>query len=384
MAVIQVKESRMNRLILPALAFKAVVIGGGYATGRELVEFFLPNGAIGGLAAMLLAAAVWSAVCVLTFTFALASRSSDYQSFFRALLGRFAIAFELLLILYTIVTLSVFGAAAGAIGTALCDAPSIVGTLVLSILILVFTMRGNAWVESLFKYVSILLYGTYAVFLVLCLRHFGDRIAETFAHSNLTSGWIGNGVTYASYNVIGAVLILPALRHQTRPRDAVLSGLLAGPLAMLPAIVFFVCLSAYGHDVAAQSLPADYLLRRLDLPPFHWLFEAMVFAALLECSVGNVHAINERVIRHRSGGSDSPMIRLLLTVGLLAFAMGVAQAVGLVALIASGYRLLAYLVLAVFIVPLLTVGSWRLLRRGKPAAEHAGAWNAEAASSAEI
>jgi uncharacterized membrane protein YkvI len=33
-----------QRFVLPGLAFEAVVIGGGYATGRELAEFFLANG----------------------------------------------------------------------------------------------------------------------------------------------------------------------------------------------------------------------------------------------------------------------------------------------------------------------------------------------------
>ena len=50
-----------QRYLLPGFAFKAVVIGGGYATGRELVEFFLPSGPRGGLLGMLLAMAIWSA-----------------------------------------------------------------------------------------------------------------------------------------------------------------------------------------------------------------------------------------------------------------------------------------------------------------------------------
>ncbi|HUD29521.1 MAG TPA: hypothetical protein VMQ93_11665, partial [Novosphingobium sp.] len=53
---------RFRRLLLPGLAFKAVVIGGGYATGREIAEFFLPAGPWGGLAAMVLATAIWSLV----------------------------------------------------------------------------------------------------------------------------------------------------------------------------------------------------------------------------------------------------------------------------------------------------------------------------------
>ena len=50
---------RFRRYVLPGLAFKAVVIGGGYATGRELAEFFLPAGAWGGVLAMALATLIW-------------------------------------------------------------------------------------------------------------------------------------------------------------------------------------------------------------------------------------------------------------------------------------------------------------------------------------
>ena len=57
------KASWFQRFLLPGFAFKAVVIGGGYATGRELAEFFLPSGPRGGLAGMLLAMllGIWNA-----------------------------------------------------------------------------------------------------------------------------------------------------------------------------------------------------------------------------------------------------------------------------------------------------------------------------------
>ena len=37
------RSTWFQRLWLPGLAFKAAVIGGGYATGRELASFFLPS-----------------------------------------------------------------------------------------------------------------------------------------------------------------------------------------------------------------------------------------------------------------------------------------------------------------------------------------------------
>ena len=46
------RSSRFQRWLLPGLAFKAAVIGGGYATGRELAEYFIPSGPQGGVMAI--------------------------------------------------------------------------------------------------------------------------------------------------------------------------------------------------------------------------------------------------------------------------------------------------------------------------------------------
>jgi uncharacterized membrane protein YkvI len=355
-----------QRFLLPGFAFKAVVIGGGYATGRELAEFFLPSGPWGGLAAMLLAMLIWSAVCVATFLFARASGARDYLSFFRALLGRGWVVFEIAYIGFVILILAVFGAAAGAIGAAMFGLPKIVGTLALMLCIAGFVTFGNTSVERLFKYVSFLLYAVYAIFVVLAVTHFGDRIATGFAIAAPTTGWFAGGITYASYNIIGAVVILPIMRHLRSDRDAIVAGLIAGPLAMLPAILFFVCMIAFFPAIANETLPSDFLLQRLDLPLFHLLFQAMIFAALLESGSGAVHAVNERIDRAwraaRGGDGLGRRARLAIALTLLVCCMLLADRFGLVALIAKGYRALAAIFLLVYVVPLLTLGIVRIRR----------------------
>ncbi len=49
------RHSTFQRIWLPGFLFQSVLIGGGYATGRELVEFFLSAGPVGGLLGMLVA-----------------------------------------------------------------------------------------------------------------------------------------------------------------------------------------------------------------------------------------------------------------------------------------------------------------------------------------
>jgi uncharacterized membrane protein YkvI len=354
-----VKSSWFQRYLLPGLAFKAVVIGGGYATGRELAEFFLPAGPRGGLLAILLAMTIWSAVCAVTFCLAYAASSWDYRTFFRNLLGRFWVIFEAAYLLFIILILAVFGAAAGAIGAAVLGWPPLAGTCCLIACISLVAAFGNASVERLFKWVSFFLYGVYTVFVVLSFFAFGDRIIANFAGAAPSDGWVLGGLTYAGYNVVGAVIILPVLRHLRSRKDALVAGILSGPLAMIPALLFFVCMIAYFPQIAQESLPSEFLLQRLNFPAFHYLFQMMIFLALLESGTGCVHAINERVAEAhlaRSGRALSKSARLWITAALLFGSIFLAARFGLVTLIAKGYRGLAYIFLCVFVLPVMTIG----------------------------
>jgi uncharacterized membrane protein YkvI len=343
-----------KRFLLPGFAFKAVVIGGGYATGRELAEFFLPGGPWGGVLGMLLAMACWSSVCAATFVFARATSSYDYGSFFRTLLGPGWFLFDGAYACLIVIMLSVFGAAAGAIGAAVFGWQEIVGTLALVVGIAAVAAFGNESVERLFKYVTYFLYSVYAAFVVLALVKTSDRVVSNFADAPPTAGWAIGGLTYAGYNVVGAVVILPVLRHLTNRRDAVVAGVLAGPLGMLPAILFYVCMIAYYPAIGSATLPSDYMLSRLNAPVFHVFFQTMIFAALLESGTGAVHAVNQRIagVLGARGRTLPPAVRLALSTSVLVLSIFVANRFGLVMLIARGYRALAYLIIAVYVLPL--------------------------------
>ncbi len=354
-----------SRYLLPGFAFKAVVIGGGYATGRELATFFLPSGPRGGLYGMLLAMALWSAACAITFVLAMQWNSRDYKSFFSHLLGPFWALFEIAYGLGLIVTLAVFAAAAGAIAQALFALPLLAGAVALVLSIALFSVLGQTAVEQLFKYVSIFLYGIYGVFLVLSLAHFGPQIGAALATTTPTKGWTVGGLTYAGYNVVSAVVVLPVIRHLRTRKDAMIAGILAGPLAMIPAILFFVSMVGFYPQIQGASLPSDVLLTKLDLPIFRLLFQFMIFAALVESGVGGVHAINQRIAKaheRRRGTPLSTQARLLSTSVILVGSVFIAERIGLVSLIANGYRFLAYMFLALYVAPLSTIGVWRIAR----------------------
>jgi uncharacterized membrane protein YkvI len=359
------EHSWFKRILLPGLALKAFVIGGGYATGRELAEFFLPAGPRGGLMAIACATLVMSVLSVITFVIARRLQAFDYRTFFKRILGPGWVVFEIAYLLLVVLILAVYGAAAGAIAAAVFGVPAWTGTVALMLGIAGVVTLGNSAVERLFADVSYLLYGVYALFIVFAFASFGDQIGPAFAAHTETEGWAIGGLTYASYNTVGAVIILPVLRHLVTDRDAVLSGLIAGPLTMLPALLFFIPMVAFYPAIKDAELPSDFLLQQMGQPWLHYLFQAMIFSALLESGTSAVHAINERIDhawRIRRGTELSHRARLTIGLVLLALCMFAAGRFGLVALIASGYRAIAYVFLAVFVLPLLTIGVWKILR----------------------
>jgi uncharacterized membrane protein YkvI len=364
--------SWFQRYLLPGFVFQAAVIAGGYATGRELVEFFLPAGPWGGLLGMLVSMLVWSAVLMASFELARVARAYDYRSFFQVLLGRGWFVFEIGYFLLMIVILAVMGAAAGEIAHSLFGLPRLAGSLAM-IAATGALLFFNATVIEKFLTISVgYLYLVYFAFVVWSVAAFGDRIEASFASLPVGEGWFTAGVTYAGYNVATIPAVLFCVRHLARRREALVAGALAGPLGMLPGVVFYIAMMGYPSEIADVALPSAFLLAKLQAPWFEWAFQLAVLLTLVDTGVALLHAINERVAKSYDE-RRRPMPRALrpaIAIGVMLVAVYAASAVGLVDLIAKGYGTLTWLFLAIYVLPLMTWGIWLLWRRpGRLAAE---------------
>ena len=359
-----------RRYLLPGFVFEAAVIGGGYATGRELVEFFLPAGPSGGLLGMAVTMLVWSAVLAVSFELARRARAYDYRSFTKLVLGPFWFLFEIAYLLLIVLVFAVMGAAAGEIIHSMFGAPKLVGSLLMIASVAAILFYSTAAIERFLALTVGYLYLVYIVFLAWSLVSFGDRIEAALSAEPIGRRWFMAGLTYAGYNVAIIPAVLFSVRHLTRRREAVVAGLLAGPLGMLPGLAFYVAMIGYYREIGAVALPSAFLLAKLQAPWFEWAFQIAVLLTLVDTGVPILHAINERVAKvyeerqQRMPRALRPALALLVMV-LSVFA---ASAVGLVGLIAKGYGLLTYAFIVLLVVPVLSVGVWRIRRLGSVAA----------------
>jgi uncharacterized membrane protein YkvI len=351
-----------RRYLLPGFVFEAAVIGGGYATGRELVEFFLPAGPLGGLLGMAVSMLLWSAVLAVSFELARRARAYDYRSFLKLLLGRAWFLFEIAYLLLIVLILAVMGAAAGEIVHSLFGAPRLAGSLLMIASVALVLFYSNAAIEKFLSLTVGYLYLVYVVFVAWSLVSFGDRIESALGAQPIGHRWLMAGVTYAGYNVAIIPAVLFSIRHLTQRREAVVAGLLAGPLGMLPGLAFYVAMIGYHQEIGAVALPSAFLLAKLRAPWFEWAFQLAVLLTLVDTGVPILHAVNERVARaYEERRRLMPRaLRPALAAGIMVLSVYTASAVGLVGLIATGYGLLTYAFIALLVVPVLTIGVWTM------------------------
>jgi uncharacterized membrane protein YkvI len=354
-----------QRHLLPGFVFQSVVIAGGYGTGREIAEFFLRLGPATGLVAMLVATMVWSAVCAVSFEFARVFRHYDYRRFFRELLGRAWGLFELCYLLLLAIILAVIAAAAGGMLRDTFGLPYAVGVVGIILAIGWLVFAGSAAIERVLAVWSFVLYAVYVIFFVWSLHVSGGAGGLAAAKTAPTGHWLIGGLKYGAYNLAVIPAVLFTIRHAGTRSDAVTAGLLAGPIGMIPGLLFYLAMVPHYPTIVDAAVPAAYLLQRLHSRTFVVVFQIVLFGTLIETGTGMIHAVNERIAGRydERGRALQRGLRPLVAVVMLA-AAALLSRFGLVALVARGYGTLTWAFLVVFVIPMLTAGMWKIRRAG--------------------
>ncbi|MBN7798121.1 YkvI family membrane protein [Parahaliea mediterranea] len=350
--------------ILPGLIFQSVIIGGGYATGRELIEFFFPQGPLGGVLGLLTAALVFGVVLAVGFEFARVTGSYDYRRFCRSLLGRGWPVFEVAFIIQLLLILSVIGSAAGEMVQSTLQLPTLWGTVALMVLIAILTFNGSEVIKVVLSAWSVVLYGVYLLLFALAFASYSGVIGDTFASQPVGEGWAKSGVLYSGYNLALLPAVLFAVVHLRSRRETVGAGLMGGLLAIIPALLFYIAMMSFYPEIGDEPLPATFLMSQLNNGWLSVLFQIVVFGTFIETGTALLHAVNERLdasVRER-GGELPRFARPAVSLAFLVVAIFAGEVVGIIDLIAKGYGLLTLVFIAVLILPLLSLGVARIVR----------------------
>lgn len=359
-----ISSSFFKKYLLPGFVFQSVVIAGGYGTGREIVEYFLNYGPLGGLLGMMLITTLmWSLMLAVTFEFSRFFRAYDYRTFFKKLLGRYWFIFEILFLITLLLVLAVIGSAAGVLLRDNFGLPYLVGVMVMLLGIGFLTFMGSGLIEKFLSSWSVVLYLIYGTFLIAAFIKFGPEIQKNFAKAEILPGWALGGFKYALYNMAIIPAILFCLSHIETRKEALWAGFWGGIIGILPGLLFYIATISQYPGVLPEEVPAVFVLHKIGVPILLIVFQIVLFGTLIETGTGFIHAVNERIQSSlRARGKEMPrQLRPLVALVLLLCGLGTST-FGLIALIAKGYGALSWGVFVVVIVPLMTIGLFKIIK----------------------
>jgi len=354
-----------RKYLLPGFVFQSVVIAGGYGTGRELVEYFLNFGPLGGLLGMFLVTTVlWSVILAITFEFSRKFQAYDYRTFFMKLIGRFWFLFEIIYFYCLFLVLAVIGSAAGILLRDNFGLPYLAGVGIMLAAIGLLTFKGRGWIEKFLSSWSIILYLVYATFLVVAFLQFGPEIKRNLTSAVIFPKWALGGFKYALYNMGVIPAVFFCLPHIKTRKEAISAGLIGGVIGIFPGFLFYIAVLGQYPIVLPEEVPAVFVLQKAGIPFFLILFQVVLFGTLIETGTGYIHAVNERIHSAlRAKGKEFPVwLRPLVAVVLLAIGLGFST-FGLINLIAKGYGSLSWGLLVVFFIPLMTLGLYKISKK---------------------
>jgi uncharacterized membrane protein YkvI len=207
----------------------------------------------------------------------------------------------------------------------------------------------------------------YAVFFTFFISVFSNDwapISAAMQQAEVLDGWWQSGFRYALYNIAAAPLLLYVARVFETRKEALGSGVIAAAIAMLPAVVFQLAFFAAYPEILDQPIPTYWMMGQLGMSVLVIVYSIMLFGTFIETGAGMLQGINERIdayLEEKRGQGLSRVAHAVIAVS----AIGVSAILslwGITNLIAQGYGTMAWGFLLVYVIPLLSIGLYRVIK----------------------
>ena len=169
-------EGGYAKYILPGVLLQSVLIGGGYATGREIYSYGAKFGAFGWISGLTIGIG-FALFAFLTFEICRIYKVYDYKNYIKQVIGPLWPVMDVLTILIAIMLIAVMAAATGSIFEQV-GLPNFLGAVVIVFLCGLLNFKGSKVIEKFESVGTVLLYGGYILFTIIVLISKGSNIPQ--------------------------------------------------------------------------------------------------------------------------------------------------------------------------------------------------------------
>ena len=300
-----------------AATYIGTVIGAGFATGQEVLQFFSCFGIWGaaGLAVVTFLFIVFGLI-IMDYGKKLHARSHlDIIRFTgRKVPGMIV---DLIIIFFLFGGLSTMIAGTGALFEQQFHLPGLLGNSIMAIITAATVLAGiRGVINSISLVVPLLLAAVVGIGIFSLANTPPDFAAVPDVPVNgILSNWFIAAILYVSYNTVTSIAVLGPLGAQTNHKKAIKNGAVLGGLGLGAAsFMIFLAISGNIANVSGVEVPMLYLAGILS--PFAQIIYAIVLAAAIyTTAVGSLYGFAARFTDVQKSSANGRFVIIAVTLG---------------------------------------------------------------------
>ena len=305
-----------------AAVYTGTVLGAGFASGKELVSFFVCHG-MSGIFGMLLSGVFFSLIgfCVLKIVYE--RKITNYHDFSVYIFGeKLGVLSEWLVCAFLLVLFSAMISAGGEMSHTVFKISRLKGEIILSLLCFItFLFQLDGFVDINTLLAPILVIG--GIFTGIYIYISPPEAAQTFKPllSNFlhTKNFVTSSLIYVSYNIITAVTVLVSLNSLISSKKvSVLGGTLGGVCVCLLGISMSLPLFSQYSRIHSAQMPILNIV--LDYNILKYIYVIILLSAIFTTALANGFSLIQN-FENKKGGKL--FIKIFLTLwGIAAAQIG--------------------------------------------------------------
>ena len=322
--------------------YVGTIVGAGFATGREIVEFFTQYGVYGlfgiGISGFLF---IWLGTRIMIIANRI--QADSYKEFNEYLFGKkFGFIVNALMLIVLIGVTSVMLSGAGAVFSeqlGMSYQLGIFATIALSIFVLTYGVKGlfgvNMFVVPIMIFFSVVLAVEVIFTDATSLLSKPELGATSFK-------WMISPFLYAAFNLTMAMPVLvPLAKEMEHEKTLRWGGLIGGGALCLILVTSHISLSAL-PNVHSYEIPMAEVMKNF-MAAFYWLYIIVIYGEIFTSVIGNLFGL-ERQLKN-----VIKLPSIVIVFGILSIAYVISQ-LGYGSLISFLYPLFGYMSLILLIL----------------------------------
>lgn len=282
-----------------AATYIGTIVGAGFATGQELLQFFTRFG-IGGLGGLIVTTILFIAFGYIIMDLGRELNARSHLEIVRYSGGKFIGTFiDIIITIFLFGSVTAMIAGTGALFEQQLKLPSILGNLLMAVITALTVLTGIQGVINSISYVVPFLLTAVLGISVYSVIHFPSNLyamPEMMGHSDLINHWLVAAILYVSYNTVISVGILGPLGNEAQNKKAIWTGAILGGLGLgLGSLMIYAALSGHIADIEKLEVPMIFIAGRIS-PLVQVIYAVVLIAEVYTTAVSSLYSFASRIV----------------------------------------------------------------------------------------